>query len=40
MSDTLDPRVLAAEVESAAAADGWTIRHLSPTASGPWRWRA
>src|SRR5882762_1710181 len=38
MSDTLDPRVLAAEVESAAAADGWTIRHLSPTASGPRPW--
>ena len=40
MSDTFDPATFAREVEAAAAADGWAIRHLSPTASGPRPWFA
>jgi len=43
-SDTpaFDPAAYARAVEEAAMADGWTIRHLSPTASGtrPWLQRA
>jgi hypothetical protein len=38
MNDTLEPRGFAAEIEDAARADGWTVRHLSPTASGPRPW--
>jgi len=36
------PAAYAQEVEAAARADGWTIRHLSPTASSarPWLQRA
>ena len=38
MNGAFDPRSYARDVEEAARADGWTIRHLSPTASGirPW----
>jgi protein MpaA len=37
-----DPAAYAREVEEAARADGWTIRHLSACASGPrpWMYRA
>jgi protein MpaA len=38
MSDSFDPRSFAANVEEAARADSWTLRHLSPTASGPRPW--
>jgi predicted deacylase len=38
MADTFDPPAFARDVEAAARADGWTIRHLSPTASGPRPW--
>ena len=38
MNDTFDPAVYARDVEEAARADGWTIHHLSPTASGPRPW--
>jgi len=39
MTDSaFDPRAYAREVEEAARADGWTVRHLSPTASGPRPW--
>ena len=38
MNDTFDPVAYARDVEEAARADGWTIRHLSPTASGPRPW--
>jgi len=38
MTDPFDPAAYAREVEEAARADGWTIRHLSPTASGPRPW--
>jgi len=42
MNGSFDPRSYARDVEEAARAGGWTIRHLSPTASGtrPWLWRA
>src|SRR5271156_5826738 len=33
-----DPPSYARDVEEAARADGWTIRHLSPTASSPRPW--
>jgi protein MpaA len=38
MNGTFDPRSYARDVEESARADGWTIRHLSPTASSarPW----
>ncbi len=38
MNDTFDPAAYARDVEAAALADGWTVRHLSPTASGPRPW--
>jgi protein MpaA len=38
MSETFDPMAYARDMEEAAAADGWTIRHLSPAASGPRPW--
>jgi hypothetical protein len=38
MTDRLDPRALARDLEVAAGADGWSLRHLSPTASGPRPW--
>ena len=38
MNDSFDPRAFAGAVEEAARADGWTVRHLSPTASGPRPW--
>jgi protein MpaA len=38
MSDPFDPLAYARDVEEAARADGWTVRHLSPTASGPRPW--
>ena len=34
----LDPAVHAAEIEKAAHAANWTVRHLSPCASGPRPW--
>ena len=34
----LDPAAYVPEVEQAAAADNWTIGHLSPTASSPRPW--
>jgi hypothetical protein len=42
MNENFDPAVFARDVEAAANADGWTVRHLSPTASGlrPWLHRA
>lgn len=33
-----DPPAFARAVEEAARADGWAVRHLSPTASGPRPW--
>jgi hypothetical protein len=33
-----DPAAYAREVEQAGAAGGWTVRHLSPCASGPRPW--
>jgi hypothetical protein len=33
-----DPAAFARDVESVAHAGGWTIRHLTPTASGPRPW--
>jgi len=33
-----DPRAYAREVLDAARADGWTVRHLAPAASGPRPW--
>ena len=38
MTDKFDPAGFAREVEEAARADGWTVRQLSPTASGPRPW--
>jgi hypothetical protein len=38
MNESFDPRAFARDVEDAARADGWTVRHLSPTASGPRPW--
>ncbi len=38
MNPDFDPRSFAADVEQAARADGWTVRHLSETASGPRPW--
>lgn len=38
MTDKFDPAAYAREVEEAARADGWTVRHLSATASGPRPW--
>jgi len=38
MSPAFDPAALAREMEQAARAGGWTIRHLSPCASGPRPW--
>jgi hypothetical protein len=35
---SFDPRAFARDAEDAARADGWTVRHLSPTASGPRPW--
>ena len=42
MNGHFDPASYARDVEEAARAGGWTIRHLSPTASGtrPWLQRA
>jgi protein MpaA len=33
-----DPPAFARDLEDAARADGWTVRHLSPTVSGPRPW--
>jgi protein MpaA len=38
MSNNFDPSAYARDVEEAARADGWTIRHLSPAISGPRPW--
>jgi hypothetical protein len=38
MNGKFDPATYARDVEAAAGADGWSIRHLSPTASGPRPW--
>ena len=38
MNDNFDPAAYARDVEEAARADGWTVKHLSPTASGPRPW--
>jgi hypothetical protein len=38
MSHDFDPPAFAHDVEAAARADGWTVHHLSPTASGPRPW--
>jgi hypothetical protein len=38
MNDNFDPQAYARNVEESARACGWTIRHLSPTASGPRPW--
>jgi protein MpaA len=38
MNDSFDPVAYASDVEAAARADGWTVRHLSATASGPRPW--
>jgi murein peptide amidase A len=38
MNDPFDPRTYASDIEQAAAADGWAVRHLSPAASGPRPW--
>jgi hypothetical protein len=38
MTDSFDPTAFARDVEAAARADGWAVRHLSPTASGPRPW--
>jgi protein MpaA len=35
---TFDPMAYAGEIEQAARAAGWTVRHLSPTESGPRPW--
>src|SRR5271165_2409053 len=35
---TFDPVAYAGEVEEAARAAGWTVRHLSPMESGPRPW--
>src|SRR5271154_896073 len=42
MNDNFDPQSYARDVEESARAGDWTIRHLSPTASGarPWLQRA
>jgi hypothetical protein len=42
MNGNFDPRSYARDVEESARAGGWTIRHLSPTASSarPWLQRA
>jgi len=42
MNGNFDPQSYARDVEESARAGGWTIRHLSPTASGarPWLRRA
>ncbi len=42
MSATFDPPSYVRDIEAAAQAGGWTIRHLSPTASAtrPWLQRA
>jgi protein MpaA len=38
MNDNFNPRSHARDIEESARAGGWTVRHLSPTASGdrPW----
>jgi murein peptide amidase A len=38
MDDNFDPEAYARDVEHVAGADGWAVRHLSPTASGPRPW--
>ncbi len=38
MDDSFAPAAFAEEIEKAARADGWIIRHLSSTASGPRPW--
>jgi hypothetical protein len=38
MIESFDPRAFARDAEEAARADGWTVGHLSPTASGPRPW--
>ena len=38
MNAHFDPAAYARDIEQAAQADGWTIRHLSPTPSGPRPW--
>ena len=42
MNDNFDPPSYARDVEESARAGGWTVRHLSPTASSarPWLQRA
>jgi hypothetical protein len=40
MNDSFDPCAFARDAEDAARAGGWTVRHLSPTASGPRPWFA
>lgn len=42
MSINFDPSAYARDVEQAARAEGWTVRHLTPMASGtrPWLHRA
>jgi len=42
MSDTFDPPSFARDIEDAARAGGWTIRHLSPTTTSvrPWLLRS
>jgi murein peptide amidase A len=37
-SPLFDPAAYARDVEQAARQDGWTVRHLTPTASGPRPW--
>ena len=38
LSTTIDPIAYTEEVEKAARAAGWTVRHLSPMACGPRPW--
>lgn len=38
MNDKFDPAAYAHDVEQAGRANGWTVRHLTPTASGPRPW--
>jgi protein MpaA len=38
MNGKFDPVSYARDVEEAAKADGWAIRHLSPTSTGPRPW--
>ncbi len=38
MTDPFDPRAFARDAEDAALADGWSVGHLTETASGPRPW--